>query len=177
WHLISSPFRLRGTAFVGKFPMPELDDTDLRILGFLQEDAAQSVAAIAERVHLSTNACWHRIKRLEEGGIIQKRVALLDATRVGAGLTMFVLIRAAEHSLAWFDHFAATVRAIPSVTEFHRTSGDVDYLLKLQLADVASYDEVYKLLIGSTRCAEVRAVFSMEELKRTTAVPLPAQAI
>ena len=76
---------------------------------------------------------------------------------------MFVLIRAAEHSQAWFDHFAATVRAIPSVTEFHRTSGDVDYLLKLQLADVASYDEVYKLLVGSTRCAEVRAAFSMED--------------
>ena len=154
--------------------MPDLDGTDLRILELLQADASQSVAAMAEQVHLSTNACWHRIKRLEEAGIIQKRVALLDAARVGSGLTMFVLIRAAEHSQTWFDHFAATVRAIPSVTEFHRTSGEVDYLLKLQLADVARYDEVYKLLIGSNRCAEVRAIFSMEELKRTTAVPLPA---
>ncbi|HEX4268232.1 MAG TPA: Lrp/AsnC family transcriptional regulator [Steroidobacteraceae bacterium] len=156
--------------------MLDLDGTDLRILGLLQEDASQSVAAIAERVHLSNNACWHRIKRLEEAGIIQKRVALLDAARVGAGLTMFVLVRAAEHSQEWFDHFAATVRAIPSVTEFHRTSGEVDYLLKLQLPDVASYDEVYKLLIGSIRCSEVRAVFSMEELKRTTSVPLPKAA-
>lgn len=156
--------------------MPDLDGTDLRILGLLQEDASQSVAAMAEQVHLSTNACWHRIKRLEEAGIIQKRVALLDPARVGAGLTMFVLVRAAEHSQEWFEHFSATVRAIPAVTEFHRTSGDVDYLLKLQLADVASYDEVYKLLIGSVRCAEVRAVFSMEELKRTTAVPLAAPA-
>ena len=153
--------------------MPDLDGTDLRILGLLQADASQSVAAMAEQVHLSTNACWHRIKRLEDAGIIQKRVALLDAARVGAGLTIFVLVRAAEHSQEWFDHFAATVRAIPAVTEFHRTSGEVDYLLKLQLADVASYDEIYKLLIGSIRCAEVRAVFSMEELKRTTAVPLP----
>jgi len=157
------------------FPKATLDATDLQILECLQADASQPVAAIAERVHLSTNACWNRIKRLEEDGVIQKRVALLDATRVGAGLTIFVLIRAAEHSQEWFEHFAATVRAIPSVTEFHRTSGDVDYLLKLQVADVASYDEVYKLLIGSTRCAEVRAVFSMEELKRTTAVPLPAR--
>ncbi|HXS20678.1 MAG TPA: Lrp/AsnC family transcriptional regulator [Steroidobacteraceae bacterium] len=156
--------------------MADLDATDLRILDFLQEDASQAVAAIAERVNLSTNACWHRIKRLEDAGVIRKRVALLDAAKVGAGLTMFVLIRAAEHSQAWFEHFSATVRAIPSVTEFHRTSGDVDYLLKLQLADVASYDEVYKLLISSTRCAEVRAVFSMEELKRTTTVPLPAHA-
>ena len=156
--------------------MSDLDGTDLRILDLLQDDASQSVAAIAELVHRSTNACWHRIKRMEDAGVIQKRVALLDAARVGAGLTIFVLIRAAEHSQEWFEHFAATVRAIPCVTEFHRTSGDVDYLLKLQLPDVASYDEVYKLIIGSTRCAEVRAVFSMEELKRTTAVPLPVQA-
>jgi Lrp/AsnC family transcriptional regulator, cysteine-sensing transcriptional activator len=155
--------------------MPDLDGTDLRILELLQADASQSVAAMAEQVHLSTNACWHRIKRLEDAGIIQKRVALLDAARVGAGLTIFVLVRAAEHSQEWFDHFASTVRAIPAVTEFHRTSGEVDYLLKLQLADVASYDEIYKLLIGSIRCAEVRAVFSMEELKRTTAVPLPGR--
>lgn len=154
--------------------MPDLDSTDVRILDLLQEDASQSVAAMAERIHLSTNACWHRIKRLEDAGIIRKRVALLDPARVGAGLTMFVLVRAAEHSQAWFDHFATTVRAIAAVTEFYRTSGDVDYLLKLQLADVASYDEIYKLLIGSIRCAEVRAVFSMEELKRTTAVPLSA---
>ena len=118
--------------------MPDLDGTDLRILDLMQQDASQAVAAIAEQVHLSTNACWHRIKRLEDAGIIRKRVALLDAARVGAGLTMFVLVRAAEHSQAWFEHFSATVRAIPSVTEFYRTSGDVDYLLKLQLADVAS---------------------------------------
>ena len=157
--------------------MSDLDGTDLRILELLQEDASQAVAAIAERVHLSTNACWHRIKHMEDAGIIRKRVALLDAARLGAGLTMFVLVRAAEHSQSWFEHFAATVRAIPSVTEFYRTSGEVDYLLKLQLADVASYDEGYKLLIGSIRCAEVRAVFSMEELKRTTAVPLPPQAV
>jgi Lrp/AsnC family transcriptional regulator, cysteine-sensing transcriptional activator len=156
--------------------MSDLDATDLRILDLLQEDASQAIAAIAEQVNLSTNACWHRVKRLEDAGIIRKRVALLDATKLGAGLTMFVLIRAAEHSQTWFEHFAAAVRAIPSVTEFHRTSGDVDYLLKLQLADVASYDEVYKILIGSIRCAEVRAIFSMEEIKRTTAVPLPAHA-
>ena len=160
----------------GNFPKVELDATDLQILEHLQADASQSVAAIAERVHLSTNACWNRIKRLEEVGIIQKRVALLDAARLGAGLTIFVLIRAAEHSQTWFEHFAATVRDIPYVTEFHRTSGDVDYLLKLQLPDVARYDEVYKLLINSIRCAEVRAIFSMEELKRTTSVPLPTKA-
>jgi Lrp/AsnC family transcriptional regulator len=151
----------------------ELDDTDLRILEFLQTDAGQAIADMAERVHLSTNACWHRIRRLEEAGFIRKRVAVLDAAKLGAGLTVFVLVRAAEHSQAWYQSFAAAVSAIAAVTEFHRTSGEVDYLLKLQVADVASYDEIYKELIASARCAEVRAVFSMEEIKHTTAIPLP----
>ena len=113
---------------------------------------------------------------MEEHGFIRKRVAILDPVKLGAGLTMFVMIRAPEHSQEWFENFSATVRSIPAITEFHRTSGDVDYLLKLQVADVASYDAVYKTLIRSARCADVNSVFSMEEIKRTTAVPLPSQA-
>src|SRR6185437_15375218 len=113
WHRRFSPFALRKMHPEGNFPKIELDATDLQILAYLQADASQTVAAIAERVHLSTNACWNRIKRLEEVGIIRKRVALLDAARLGVGLTIFVLIRAAEHSQTWFHHFAATVRDIP----------------------------------------------------------------
>lgn len=154
-------------------PTPGLDETDLRILDLLQTDASQSLAAISEQIHLSANACWHRIKRMEDEGIIRKRVAILDSARLGVGLTMFVMIRAAEHSAEWFENFAATVQDIPAVTEFHRTSGEVDYLLKLQLPDVAMYDEIYKQLMRCGRCADVSAVFSMEEIKRTTAVPLP----
>ena len=154
-------------------PIPDLDSTDVRILQRLQDDASQSLAQIAECVHLSPNACWHRIKRMEEGGIIRRRVAILDPAKVGAGLTIFVMVRAAEHSEAWFQKFAAAVRDIPAVTEFHRTSGEIDYVLKLQVRDVASYDEVYKKLIA-THCADVSSVFSMEEIKHTTAVPLPA---
>ncbi len=157
--------------------MPDLDAADLRILERLQDDASQSLAEISESVHLSPNACWNRIKRMEENGVIQRRVAILDPAKVGAGLTIFVMIRAAEHSEAWFEKLAAAVQEIPAVTEFYRTSGDIDYVLKLQVRDVSSYDEVYNKLIRSARCADVSAVFSMQELKRTTAVPLPPQTV
>jgi Lrp/AsnC family transcriptional regulator len=149
-----------------------LDGTDLRILGLVQNDASQSLAEIAQQVHLSPNACWRRIRQLEESGIIVKRVALLDPGKLGLGVTAFVMIRAAEHSEQWFDNFAATVSAIPEVLEFYRTSGEVDYVLKLQLADVAGYDEVYKGLIHSAKCADISAVFCMEQIKHTTALPL-----
>lgn len=158
---------------VRNHPKIRLDAADLRILASLQEDASRSIADIADRIHLSANACWHRIKKMEDEGIIQRRVAILDPTKLGVGLTMFVMICAPEHSAAWFENFAATIRGIPAVTEFHRTSGEVDYLLKLQLPDVAAYDEVYKELLRCGRCADVSALFSMEEIKRVTAVPLP----
>lgn len=152
--------------------MAGLDSTDCRILQSLQADASQSLAEIAKQVNLSPNACWHRIKHLEQAGIILKRVAILDPAKLGIGVTVFVLVRAGEHSDEWFENFAATVRSMPEVVEFYRTSGDVDYLLKLQLADIASYDESYKHLIRSARCADVSAVFSMREITRTTAVPM-----
>ena len=153
--------------------MAGLDSTDCRILQSLQTDASQSLADIAKQVNLSPNACWHRIKHLEEDGTILKRVAILDPMKLGIGLTVFVLVRAAEHSDEWFQNFSATVRAMPEVVEFYRTSGDVDYLLKLQLADIAGYDESYRCLTRSARCADVSAVFAMQEIRRTTAVPMP----
>jgi Lrp/AsnC family transcriptional regulator len=152
--------------------MAGLDSTDCRILQSLQIDASQSLADIAKQVNLSPNACWHRIKHLQEDGIILKRVAILDPAKLGIGVTVFVLVRAGEHSEEWFQRFAAAVHSMPEVVEFYRTSGDVDYLLKLQVADVTSYDECYKRLIKSARCADVSAVFSMEEIWRTTAIPV-----
>jgi Lrp/AsnC family transcriptional regulator len=162
---------------MGNLHMATLDSTDIRILQCLQVDASRSLADIAGQVHLSQNACWHRIRQLEGKGVIRKRVALLDPTKVGAGLTVLVLVRAAEHSQQWFEEFAATVRALAEVVEFYRTSGEVDYLLKLQLRDVASYDDVYKQLIRSARYADINAVFVMEEIKHTTAVPLSEHPI
>jgi Lrp/AsnC family transcriptional regulator len=151
----------------------EFDAADLRILGVVQEDASLSIGEVAERVHLSQNACWRRIKRLEEDGVILRRVALLNAARLDAGVTVFVTIRAAEHSDAWLAELTALVRRIPEIVEFYRMSGDVDYLLKIKVADIAAYDAVYKRLIHGIRLSDVSSAFAMEELKNTTAVPLP----
>ncbi|HYM17720.1 MAG TPA: Lrp/AsnC family transcriptional regulator [Micropepsaceae bacterium] len=152
--------------------MPQLDSVDLKILDLLQTDASRSLVAVAERVHLSQNACWRRIKRLEEEGVIVKRVALLDPEKLGVGVTVFVSVRAGEHSEKWLETFAAAVRKMPEVVEFYRMTGDVDYLLKLQVANIAAYDRVYKSLIKAAPITDVSAAFAMEELKRSTALPL-----
>lgn len=151
-----------------------LTEADIRILRVMQEDATLSVAAIAETVHMSHNACWRRIKRLEEAGVISRRVTLLDPTALGLDMTVFVSIRASEHSEEWLNSFAAAVRAIPEVVEFYRMSGDVDYLLKLRVQNIAAYDAVYKRLIKAVRLTDVSSAFAMEELKHTTALPLLA---
>lgn len=150
-----------------------LDSFDLKILDLLQTDASRSIGDIAARVNLSQNACWRRIKLLEEAGVIRGRVALLDPGRVGCGMTVFVSLTAGEHSQEWFDAFAHRVSEMPEVVEFYRLSGSVDYLLKLQVADIAAYDRVYKELIRAARLRDVSAAFAMEELKHTHAVPLP----
>jgi len=152
----------------------KLDGTDLRILAILQENAERSISDIAEAIHLSQNACWRRIRRLEEEGYILKRVALLDAVKLGAGMTVFVMVRAGEHSQEWLERFAEAVRKIPEIVEFYRMTGEVDYLIKIRVADIAGYDRVYKQLIRSAPLTDVSGAFAMEELKHTTAIPLPA---
>ena len=153
--------------------MIALDSIDIRILGLLQSDASRSIADIADSVHLSQNACWRRIKRLEDEGVIKKRVALLSAEKLGVGVTVFVSVRAGDHTEKWLENFTAAVRRMPEVVEFYRMAGDVDYLLKLQVADIAAYDRVYKSLIRSAKLMDVSAAFAMEEMKRTTELPLP----
>ena len=152
--------------------MIALDMVDSKILDLLQTDASRSIAEIADQVHLSQNACWRRIKRLEEEGFIVKRVALLDPEKLGVGVTVFVSVRAGEHSEKWLETFASAVRKMPEVVEFYRMTGDVDYLLKLQVANIAAYDRVYKSLIKAAPITDVSAAFAMEELKRSTALPL-----
>lgn len=153
--------------------MSKLDSTDFAILSLLQEDASLSLQHIADNVHLSANATWRRIDQMEKAGIIRKRVALLDAARLGAGLTVFVQVRAAEHSENWLEEFAAAVRTIPEIVEFYRMTGEVDYLIKMRVADMAGYDSAYKKLIGAARMGDCSASFAMEEIKTTTAIPLP----
>jgi Lrp/AsnC family transcriptional regulator len=153
--------------------MDQPDSVDLSILALLQKDASRSIAEIAECVHLSQNACWRRIKRLEEEGVIKKRVALLDPEKLGVGVTVFVSVRAGEHTEKWLENFTSAVRKMPEVVEFYWMAGDVDYLPKLQVASIAAYDRVYKSLIRAAKLMDVSAAFAMEEMKRTTELPLP----
>ncbi|MGB8601135.1 MAG: Lrp/AsnC family transcriptional regulator [Rhizomicrobium sp.] len=151
----------------------KLDSIDIRILNALQSDASQSVAVIAEDVALSQNACWRRIKRLEDEGVIKKRVALLDAVKLGVGVTVFVTVRTGEHSDSWSKHFSTAVAGMPEIVEFYRLSGDADYLLKVQIPDIHAYDVFYKRLIQAAKLTDVSSAFAMEEIKQTTALPLP----
>ncbi|HVI91251.1 MAG TPA: Lrp/AsnC family transcriptional regulator [Dongiaceae bacterium] len=150
----------------------DLDTLDIKILTQLQRDASLPVAELAEMVGLSTNACWRRIKRLEEVGVIRARVALLDPQKLGLGVTVFVSVRTNEHNDAWLQQFAKAVDSTPEVVEFYRMSGDVDYLLKVQVADIADYDRVYKQLIKKVRLTDVSSTFAMEQIKYTTAIPV-----
>lgn len=150
----------------------KLDAIDKHILEILQQDAEQQVAQIAERVGLSTTPCWRRIQRLKESGVITRQVALVDPHKINVGVTVFVSVRTSTHTQAWFEQFKATVQAIPEVVEFYRMSGDVDYLLRVVVPDIAAYDRVYKRLTAGTNLHDVSSSFSMEELKLTTALPL-----
>jgi Lrp/AsnC family transcriptional regulator len=152
--------------------MRKLDAIDRELLSHLQRDADTPVAQIAEAVNLSTTPCWRRIQRLREERVITRQVALLDRGRLNVGVTVFVSVRTNLHSDAWFAQFHAAVQAIPEVVEFYRMSGDVDYLLKVLVPDIAAYDQVYKRLIKSADLFDVSSSFAMEELKFTTALPL-----
>lgn len=149
-----------------------MDKTDKSILALLQQDAAIAVSDIAERVHLSTTACWKRIQKLEAQGVIRKRVALLDPGKLNVGVTVFVAIKTNQHNAAWLERFAKAVSTIAEVVEFYRMSGDIDYLLRVVVPDIAGYDAVYKRLIRSTELFDVSSSFAMEQLKFTTALPL-----
>ncbi|MBA4226986.1 MAG: transcriptional regulator [Hyphomonas sp.] len=152
--------------------MENIDDTDRAILRLLQSDASISLESMADRVSISVNTCWRRVKRLEEAGILSRRVALIDPEKVGLAQTVFVAIRTRDHSATWLQRFATAVQSIPEVIEFYRMAGDVDYLLKVQVRSVADYDRVYKALIARVDLADVSATFAMECLKNTTELPL-----
>ena len=151
----------------------ETDDIDRRILNALQEDASRSIQEVADLVGLSSNPCWRRIRRLEHAGVIAKRVALIDPSKLGLGVTAFVTIRTSRHDAEWLDQFSSAVRTISEVVECHRMSGDVDYLLKVVVRDIAHYDHVYQRLIRKVSgLSDVSSTFSMERLKHDTAIDL-----
>lgn len=153
--------------------MPEfLDDTDRKLINLLQADASLSVDALAERINLSRNACWRRIKRLETDGIVQKRVALIDPSAVGLGLQVYVLIKTNDHSASWLTSFRKAVATMPEIMAAQRMTGDLDYVLRVRVADVAAYDRFYQRLIDKVKIADVSASFVMEDIKDSTILPV-----
>jgi Lrp/AsnC family transcriptional regulator len=149
-----------------------MDSFDEKILTILQEDAGLSNTEVAERVGLSPTPCWRRIRNLEESGVIRRRVALLDRTKLNVGVTVFVAVRTNQHNQAWLDRFSHAVEAIPEIVDFYRMAGEVDYLLRVVVPDIAAYDGVYKRLIAEIDIFDVSSTFAMEEIKSTTALPL-----
>ncbi|WP_322515250.1 Lrp/AsnC family transcriptional regulator [Rhodopseudomonas palustris] len=150
-----------------------LDAIDRKILTVLQQDASLSVAEIGDRVGLSSTPCWKRIQRLEADGVITRRVALVDQDKIGLGLSVFVSIESGDHSEAWLKTFADAVSAMPEVIEFYRMAGDVDYMLRVVVADMRAYDIFYKRLIGTVPLKNVTSRFAMEKIKSVTALPVP----
>ena len=161
------------TTAPSKERLPKMDLTDRKILSLLQGDASLSVAEIGSRVGLSSTPCWKRIQRLEADGIIQRRVALVDQDKIGLGITVFVSIETGDHSQDWLSKFADLVGAMPEVMEFYRMAGDVDYMLRVVVADIQGYDTFYKKLIAAVPLKNVTSRFAMEKIKSTTALPIP----
>ena len=155
-------------------PNRRLDAIDRKILTVLQEDASLSVAEIGDRVGLSSTPCWKRIQRLEADGVILRRVALVDQNKIGLGISVFVSVESGDHSEGWLKKFAEAVSAMPEVMEFYRMAGDVDYMLRVVVADMQSYDVFYKKLIGAVSLKNVTSRFAMEKIKSVTALPIPA---
>ena len=150
-----------------------MDAIDRKILAVVQEDASLSVAEIGSRVGLSSTPCWKRIQRLEAEGVITKRVALIDPVKIGLGISVFVSVESGDHSEAWLQKFADAVSAMPEVMEFYRMAGDVDYMLRVVVPDIAGYDTFYKKLIGTVTLKNVTSRFAMEKIKSTTSLPIP----
>ncbi|PJI93050.1 AsnC family transcriptional regulator [Yoonia maricola] len=150
----------------------EIDKIDRAILRILQTDITLSVDDISAAVNLSRNACWRRIKAMEQLGVIKGRVALVDPASVGLPLTAMVLIKTNAHDANWLKQFQTTLQSFPEIVGAYRMTGDLDYVLRVRVADVPAYDAFYKRLTSRISLSDISASFVMEEMKETTAVPL-----
>ena len=149
-----------------------MDAFDKRIVAALQRDAGLSNAALAETIGLSATPCWRRVQALERAGVIRRRVALASPQALNVGVSVFVRVRTDQHSAAWLEQFRRAVEDIPEITGLYRMSGDIDYLMRIVVPDIAAYDAVYQRLIRKVQFAEVTANFAMEIIKETTELPL-----
>ena len=153
--------------------MPDiLDNIDLRILEALQRDSAQSQRALSDKIGMSQNACWRRLKALESAGVLRNRTVVLDRKKLGMGLVVFVMVRTRHHSASWLKQFRQHVSMIPEVIDFFRIGGEYDYLLKIVTRDMASYDDVYIRLIEGIELETVSSYFAMEAIEEQRPIPL-----
>ncbi|WP_299736433.1 Lrp/AsnC family transcriptional regulator [uncultured Roseobacter sp.] len=152
--------------------MVTIDNTDRKIMELLQRDASLSLDALGEAVHLSRNACWRRIKALEAAGVISARVTLLNPEALGLGLMVFMMIRTNAHAPDWLDTFKKATKSMPEILGVYRMTGDLDYLIRARVADMADYDRLYQTLIRRVPLSDVSASFVMEQIKDTHQLPL-----
>lgn len=152
--------------------MTELDLIDRKIVAELMRDATLPIAQVADKAGLSQTPCWKRIQKLEATGVLTRRVALADPTKLGFGLTVFVGIEAPDHSATWREAFSAAVESIPEIMEVYRMAGEIDYLLRVAVADMAAFDRLYKRLTDAVPIKNVTSHFAMERMKFTTAYPV-----
>ena len=150
----------------------KIDRIDRKILNLLQEDCTMAVSEISSKVALSTTPCWRRIQRMEREGIISKRVALLDPKKINADVTAFVAVKTNQHNNKWLADFKNAVNSFPEVVEFYRMAGEIDYLIRVVVPDIAAFDKFYKNLIEKINLTDVSTSFSMEQIKYTTSMPL-----
>ncbi|MGK9168846.1 Lrp/AsnC family transcriptional regulator [Inquilinus limosus] len=150
----------------------KLDEIDLRILKALQADATIALADLAAKAGISATPCWRRVQKLEQAGIVRRRVALLDKAALNVGVTVFIAVRTNQHTVEWLERFSRAVRDLPEIVDVYRMSGEIDYLLKAYVADIGSYDALYKKIIARIELADVTSMFAMEEIKSTTEIPL-----
>lgn len=150
-----------------------LDKVDKKLLSLLQQDSGMSLQDLAEQVNLTTTPCWKRLKRLEDQGVIDKRVALLNPDKLGLSFVAFALIKTNDHSNDWYQRFTETVTDFPEVMEFYRMAGEFDYMMKVLVSDMSAYDAFYKKLVNSVAgISNVTSTFAMESIKYTTALPI-----
>lgn len=153
----------------------ELDLIDRKIVATLMRDATLPVAQIADRVGLSQTPCWKRIQKLEANGVLTGRVALGNPGKLGFGLTVFVGIEAPDHSKEWRESFTRITQSMPEIMEVWRMAGDMDYLLRVAVADMAAFDLFYKRMTDAIAIKNVTSHFAMERMKYTTAYPVDTQ--
>jgi len=149
-----------------------LDEVDLRLIAILQRNASIPVEEMANQVGLTKTPCWRRLQKLEKSGIIKGRVALLDSKLLDLNVSVFVQVKTSQHDRKWLEAFSEKVSAFEEVVDFYRMSGEYDYLLRVVVKDIASYDDFYKRFIEATSLSDVTSSFAMEEIKRTTELPL-----